>query len=53
MVLTLSARIVGQMPYDSRITGRQEHRPIGSTLVGAKGKTVSRFHIFLCTAYPD
>jgi hypothetical protein len=25
------------MPYQSRISGRQEHRPIASTLVGAKG----------------
>jgi len=27
----------GQMPYQSRVSGRLEHRPIGSTLVGAKG----------------
>lgn len=25
------------MPYQSRVSGRQEHRPIASTLVGAKG----------------
>jgi hypothetical protein len=28
----------GQMPYQSRVSGRLEHRPIGSTLVGAKGE---------------
>ncbi|KAF9252091.1 hypothetical protein DTO006G1_2838 [Penicillium roqueforti] len=27
----------GQMPYQSRISGRLEHRPIGSTILGAKG----------------
>lgn len=25
------------MPYQSRISGRLEHRPIGSTILGAKG----------------
>lgn len=29
--------LVGQMPYQSRISGRLEHRPIGSTILGAKG----------------
>ncbi|KAI1084627.1 putative amidase [Whalleya microplaca] len=28
----------GQMPYQSKVSGRLEHRPIGSTLVGAKDK---------------
>ncbi|KAL4936545.1 amidase signature domain-containing protein [Aspergillus oleicola] len=27
----------GQMPYQSRVSGRLEHRPIGSTILGAKG----------------
>jgi len=27
----------GQMPYHSKVSGKLEHRPIGSTLVGAKG----------------
>ncbi|KAI0113931.1 putative amidase [Nemania sp. FL0031] len=27
-----------QMPYDSRVSGNREHRPIASTLVGAKDK---------------
>ncbi|KAJ5160568.1 uncharacterized protein N7482_007572 [Penicillium canariense] len=27
----------GQMPYHSRVSGRLEHRPIGSTILGAKG----------------
>lgn len=27
----------GQMPYQSRVSNRLEHRPIGSTLLGAKG----------------
>ncbi|KAI7777115.1 uncharacterized protein LA080_004017 [Diaporthe eres] len=29
--------LFAQMPYQSRVSGRQEHRPIASTLVGAKG----------------
>ncbi|KAI1121626.1 putative amidase [Nemania abortiva] len=28
----------GQMPYQSRVSGRLEHRPIASTIVGAKDK---------------
>lgn len=28
---------VAQMPYQSGISGRQEHRPIASTLIAAKG----------------
>ncbi len=34
------------MPYQSRISGRLEHRPIASTLVGAKGcrKVLDSWH---------
>lgn len=32
--------LVAQMPYHSRISGRDEVRPIASTLIGAKGKGI-------------
>ena len=29
---------VGQLPYQSRISGRLEHRPISASLMGCKGR---------------
>jgi len=35
--LTKNYHTVGQIPYQSRISGREEYLPVVATLVGAKG----------------
>lgn len=33
----LTTKLVGQVPYDSRASGRKEYHPITASLIGAEG----------------
>ena len=41
------------MPFESRISGREEYLPVVGAMVGAKGRTISSPEIFIYRSSPD